>query len=64
MVPVWFNVAETEDGGITGEMEVVPAEEVGSAGAEVVDPAAAPWRGEGLGMGVGPYYPRDPVEGT
>ncbi len=23
------NVAETEDGGITGEMEVVPAEEVG-----------------------------------
>jgi hypothetical protein len=33
VVPVRFHLAETEDGGITGDMEVVPAEEV-----EVIGP--------------------------
>ncbi len=33
VVPVWSRLAETEDGGITGDMDIVPAEVV-----EVIGP--------------------------
>ena len=32
VVPVRFHLAETEDGGIAGDMEVVPADQVGLVG--------------------------------